>query len=82
MQNTHFPIEAQLEIERLQIHLQNHPEQAFHLAVKHFKDYLLILLEYEKLIQQYQSISLPPFPSPRLVQLETEDEEPDNFCLF
>ncbi|MDJ0649609.1 MAG: hypothetical protein QNJ60_12970 [Xenococcaceae cyanobacterium MO_188.B19] len=82
MQNTHFPIEAQLEIERLQAHLQKHPEQAFQLAVKHFKDYLLILLEYEKLIQKHQSISFTPFPSPHQVQLEAEYEEQDTFCLF
>ncbi len=82
MQHTYFPIEAQLEIERLKVHLQQHPEQAFQLAIKHFQDYLGILLEYEKLMQQRQSVSLPPFPTPCQVELQTEYEESDTFCLF
>ncbi len=82
MQNIPFPIEAELEIERLEVHLQKHPEQAFQLAIKHFKDYLEIFLKYEKLIEQRQSISLPPFPTPRQIQLETEHQDKDTFCLF
>ena len=82
MQDTPFTIEAELEIERLQLHLQKHPEQAFQLAVKHFKDYLEIFLEYEKLIQQRQFISLPPCPTPRQVYIEAEYENKETFALF
>ena len=82
MEHTYLPIEAQLEIERLKLHLENHPEQAFQLAIKHFQDYLWILLEYKKLMQQRQSLSLAHFSTSCQVELETEYEDPDTFCLF
>ncbi len=80
MQYTYFPIEAQLEIERLKVHLEDHPEQAFQLAIKHFQDYLGILLEYEKMMVLHQSLA--HFPTLCQVEVETEYEESDTFCLF
>ncbi len=72
MKNTSLSLESQFEVERLKLHLQKHPEQAFELAIAHFEDYLQLVQEYKKLQQKPKSPSLPPIQTPSHARLQTK----------
>ncbi len=60
MNNSSLPLESQLEVERLKVHLKKYPEPARELAILHFEDYLELVWEYKKLEKQKQSTSFIP----------------------
>ncbi len=72
MKNSSLSLESQFEVERLKLHLQKQPEQAFELAIAHFEDYLELVQEYKKLQQKQKFPSLAPIQTPSHARLQTK----------
>jgi hypothetical protein len=51
------------EVQQLKLHLQQHPEQAFQLAIDHLYDYLILLNECRHLDQQVELLRQSKAPS-------------------
>lgn len=58
MDITSLPLESQLEVCKLKLYLQQHPEDAYQLAIDHFIDFLALVHEYKKLQAKHDLLEL------------------------
>ena len=72
MNDLPLSLEAQFELARLKLHLQEHPEQAPHIAIKQFQFHLEASAQCQRLQAQLKSPSLPPFLTSSHRRLQTK----------
>lgn len=53
-----LPLELQLEVSKLKLHLQQHPEDTYQLAIDHFIDFLALVYEYKQLQAEHDLLEL------------------------
>ena len=51
-----LPLESELQVVRLKMYLQRHPEEATELALQHYEDFLILAAKYRKLQSKLEDI--------------------------
>ncbi|MBW4534536.1 MAG: hypothetical protein KME09_11440 [Pleurocapsa minor HA4230-MV1] len=51
-----LPLESELQVVRLKMYLDRHPQEAVELALQHYEDFLALAAKYKKLQSKLEEI--------------------------